>query len=68
MTELEMMGKRAKTASAVLAAAPEEKKNRERFEKEMEPNISALRTGVVDISQNVEKELMRDDRTKTVET
>ena len=28
MTELEMMGKRAKTASAVLAAAPEEKKNR----------------------------------------
>ncbi len=42
-------------AAGTILDISEEKKNRARFKDEMEPNIEALRTGVVDISVNVEK-------------
>ncbi len=42
-------------AAGTILDISEEKKNRARFKEEMEPNIEALRTGVVDISVNVEK-------------
>ncbi len=42
-------------AAGTILDISEEKKNRARFKEEMEPNIEALRSGVVEISQNVEK-------------
>ncbi|MBR5361368.1 MAG: PAS domain-containing protein [Lachnospiraceae bacterium] len=42
-------------AAGTILDITDEKKNRERFEKEMEPNIDSLRDGIAEIAANVEK-------------
>ncbi len=42
-------------AAGTILDITEEKKNKERFEEEMEPNIESLRSGIAEISANVEK-------------
>ena len=41
-------------AAGTILDISEQKKNRVRFEEEMEPNISSLRSGIAEISKNVE--------------
>lgn len=56
-------------AAGTILDITEEKKSKERFEKEMEPNIESLRTGIAEISANVEKAAnqMRDVSVKQAE-
>lgn len=42
-------------AAGTILDITEQKKNRERFKNEMEPNIESLRNGIAEISTNVEK-------------
>lgn len=42
-------------AAGTILDITEQKKNRTRFEEEMEPNIESLRNGITEISKNVEK-------------
>ncbi len=42
-------------AAGTILDITEQKSNKERFEKEMEPNIESLRTGIANIAENVEK-------------
>ncbi|MBR5420017.1 MAG: PAS domain-containing protein [Lachnospiraceae bacterium] len=42
-------------AAGTILDISEQKKNRQRFEEEMEPNIEALRAGIAEIAGNVEK-------------
>jgi PAS domain S-box-containing protein len=42
-------------AAGTILDISDQKKNKERFEKEMGPNIGSLRTGIADIAANVEK-------------
>ncbi len=63
-------------AAGTILDITEQKKNRTRFEEEMEPNIESLRNGITEISKNVEKATTQmidvtkrqDDVTKSAKT
>lgn len=56
-------------AAGTILDISEQKKNKQRFEEEMEPNIESLRAGIADIAANVEKATvqMKDVSRKQVE-